>query len=191
MIFILFVIFYGTGQQESKTEQELIPPPPPPPRPPDIESRVCIHKATLHKKVNCAPDAVIWAEQQLVAIPGWLLKYQNARLDQEGQLTSRKRPRSQIIKKNKAKRRTIYCEERGNNTVWRSKPSPSGNFGARTREFSEKPADLWKSGGFQKKVADFRKKSGGFEANSQVASLGGTLADFPKICLCRGCCFLG
>ena len=26
-------------------------------------------------------DAVIWAEQQLLAIPGWLLKDQNARLE--------------------------------------------------------------------------------------------------------------
>jgi hypothetical protein len=34
----------------------------------------------------CAADAVIWDEQQLIAIPGWLLKYQNTRLDQEGQL---------------------------------------------------------------------------------------------------------
>jgi hypothetical protein len=34
-----------------------------------------------------AADAVILAEQQLVAIPEWLLEYRNARLDQEGQLT--------------------------------------------------------------------------------------------------------
>jgi hypothetical protein len=52
------------------------------------QARVCIHKATLHKKVNCAADAVIWAEQQLVAIPEWLLKDQIARLDQEGQFES-------------------------------------------------------------------------------------------------------
>jgi hypothetical protein len=46
----------------------------------------------------------IWAEQQLVAIPGWLLEDQNARLDQEGQLASIKEPRSlSSIKKNKAK----------------------------------------------------------------------------------------
>jgi hypothetical protein len=73
---------------------------------------------------NCTSDAVIWAEQQLVAIPGWLLKYQNARLDQEGQLTSIKRPKSLIIKKNKAKRRTIYCEERGNKMATQAFPSP-------------------------------------------------------------------
>jgi hypothetical protein len=36
----------------------------PTPSPPDIESRVCIHKATLRKKINCAADAVIWVEQQ-------------------------------------------------------------------------------------------------------------------------------
>jgi len=82
---------------------------------------------------GCAADAVIWAGQQLAAIPGWqqlavipgwLLKYQNARLDQEGQLTSIKRPKSLIIKKNKAKRRTIYCEERGNKMATQAFPSP-------------------------------------------------------------------
>ncbi len=43
----------------------------------------------------CDTDAVIWAEQQLLAIPGWLPKDQNARLeeeDQEGQSESSKRP---------------------------------------------------------------------------------------------------
>jgi hypothetical protein len=58
-------------------------------------------------------------------------------------------------------------------------PIPSAYFWARTHEFSEKPADLWR------KVVDLRKrwriceKSGGFEANSQVASFGETMADFP------------
>ncbi len=37
-------------------------------------------------------------------------------------------------------------------------PPHIGDFWARTREFSEKPADLWKRCGFEKKVADFRKK---------------------------------
>jgi hypothetical protein len=37
-----------------------------------------------------------------------------------------------------------------------------------------------KGGGFEKKMADFRK-SGGFEANSQVVSFGETMANFPKI----------
>jgi hypothetical protein len=69
-------------------------------------------------------DAVILAEQQLIAIPRWLLKYENVRLDQEGQLTSRKRPRLLIIKKNKATRRTIYCEERGNNMATQAIPPP-------------------------------------------------------------------
>ena len=55
----------------------------------------------------CAADAAIWAEQQLVAILGWLCEDQNARLDQEGQLASIKEPRSPTIKKNKAKRRTV------------------------------------------------------------------------------------
>jgi hypothetical protein len=35
---------------------------------------------------SCAVDAAIGAEQQLVAIPGWLREDQNGRLHQEGQL---------------------------------------------------------------------------------------------------------
>jgi hypothetical protein len=90
---------------------------------------------------------VIWAEQQLVVIPGWLLQYLNARLVQEGQLTSIKRPRLLITKKNKAKRRNITVRRGG--IRWQPKPSSpppplKGDFGARTRRFSEKPADLWK-----------------------------------------------
>ena len=53
-------------------------------------------------------------------------------------------------------------------------PSHSGNFGASTHEFSEKPADLWKEW-------QIWEKSGGFEANLQVASLGGgPWRIFPK-----------
>jgi hypothetical protein len=82
----------------------------------------------------CNADAAIWAEQQLVAIPGWLLEDQNARLDQEGQFASFKESRLPTIIKNKAKRRTIYC--RGGRTRWRPKsfqppippPPPSGDF---------------------------------------------------------------
>jgi len=55
-----------------------------------------------------AADAAIWTEQQLVDIPGWLCEDQNARLHQEGQFASIKEPRSSTIRKNKAKRRTIY-----------------------------------------------------------------------------------
>jgi hypothetical protein len=60
-----------------------------------------------------------------------------------------------IIKKNKAKRKTIYCGERGNKIATQAippPPPPNGDFGARTREFSEKPLELWK------KEADLRKK---------------------------------
>jgi hypothetical protein len=64
----------------------------------------------------------MWAEQQLEAIPGWLLKYRNARLDQEGQLASIKEPKSLRVKKNKAKRR--LCTVRRWGTRWRPKPSP-------------------------------------------------------------------
>jgi hypothetical protein len=61
-------------------------------------------------------------------------------MHQEGQLASIKEPRSPTTNKNKAKRRTIYCE--GGGTRWRPKPSPpphpSGDFLAETCEFSEK-----------------------------------------------------
>ena len=77
-----------------------------------------LHKIFIHK---CAADAVIWAEQQLVVIPGWLLQYQNAKLVQEGQLTSIKRPRLLITKKSKAKRRTITVRRGG--IRWQPKPS--------------------------------------------------------------------
>ncbi len=97
-------------------------------------------------------------------------KCQNVRLDQEGQLTSRKRPRLLIIKKNKAKTRTTYCEERGNKMATQAipPPSPSGNFGTRTSKFSEKPRICG--------------KTGKFEAHSQVACLGGGVPwrIFPK-----------
>jgi hypothetical protein len=100
--------------------------------------------------VVCAADAAIWAAQQLVAIPGWLREDQNARLDQEGQFASVKEPRSLTTKKNKAKRRTIYC---------------GATFGPR-------PASFQKS-------LQICGKSGEFEANSQDASFWETMADFP------------
>jgi hypothetical protein len=56
-----------------------------------------------------AADASIWAEHQLVAIPGWLREDRNAKLDREGHLALIKEPRSPTIKKNKAKRGNIYC----------------------------------------------------------------------------------
>ncbi len=53
--------------------------------------------------------------------------------------------------------------------------SLSSNFGARTREFSEKPTDLWKKW-------RILEKSGGFEANPAGREFGGeTLEDFPYI----------
>ncbi len=175
MIFILFVIFLWNKIAGVQNRTGAYTPTPSPP--PDIESRVCIHKATLHKKVNCAADAVIWAEHQLVAIPGWLLKCQNARLDQEGQLTSRKWPRSLIIKKNKAKRRTIYCEERGNKMGTQAIPQWQ-LWGQDLRIFRKTPGfvEKWR---ISEKSDRLQKKSGGFKANSQVVSLGESLADFP------------
>jgi hypothetical protein len=102
----------------------------------------------------CAADAEIWAEQQLVPIPGWLLKYQNARLNQEGQLTSRKRPISLIIKKNKAKEE-LFTARRGGKR-WQTlaiplPPPPVATLGPG-------PADFRKTCGFVEKVADLRKK---------------------------------
>jgi hypothetical protein len=49
-----------------------------------------------------------------------------------GKFASRKRARLPVIKKNKAKRRTTYCEERGNKIATKaiSPPTPSGDFGA-------------------------------------------------------------
>jgi hypothetical protein len=98
---------------------------------------------------NCTAYAVIWAEQQLVAIPGWLLEYQIARLDQEGQLATIKLPRWHVFKKNKAKRRTFYCEERGNKMVTQAFPPPpaSGNFEARTHKFFKKTRGFVDKGG--------------------------------------------
>jgi hypothetical protein len=114
---------------------------------------------------NCAGgecDAVIWAEQQLVAIPGWLLEYQNARLDQEGQLAPKKEPRSLVFKKNKnkAKRRTIYWEERGNKMATLSipPPLPVATLGPGPTSFQKDLRICGKSGRFEKKVVAFRKR---------------------------------
>ncbi len=84
-----------------------------------------------------ATNAAIWAEQQLVAIPGWLREDQNAILHQEGQFASIKEPRSPTTKKNKAKRRTIYCGGGGNKMATQD-ISPSHRFSAKTLKFSEK-----------------------------------------------------
>jgi hypothetical protein len=87
---------------------------------------------------------------------------------QEGQLTSRKRPRSLIIKKNKAKRRTIYCEERGNKMATQVIPPhpPVATLGPEPANFQKNP---WIYG-----------KTGKFEAYSQVACLGGYLGGFSQ-----------
>jgi hypothetical protein len=53
---------------------------------------------------SCAAVAGFCAVKQLLTIPEYSsILSLNARLDQEEQLTSRKRPRSHVIKKNKAK----------------------------------------------------------------------------------------
>jgi hypothetical protein len=118
-----------------------------------------LHKIFIHK---CAPDAVIWSEQQLLVNPGWLHQYQNARLVQEGQLTSIKRPRLLISKKNKAKQRTITVRRGG--IRWQPKPSsppppPSSvaTLGSGPAGFQKNLRICGKSGGFEKKVADLRQ----------------------------------
>jgi hypothetical protein len=80
-----------------------------------------LHYMALKAQVCCG--CCIWAQQQLVAIPGWLLEDQNARLDQEGQFASIKEPRYLTIKKNKAKEE-LFTTRRGG-TRWRPKPSPT------------------------------------------------------------------
>ncbi len=94
---------------------------------------------------RCAADAAIWAEQQLVAIPGWLYEDPNARLHQEKRFASIKEPRSPRTKENKAKRRSICWGEGGARWWPRSfppPPHPRGDFWSRTHEFSEKSADF-------------------------------------------------
>ncbi len=45
----------------------------------------------------CAADAAIWAEQQFVAIPGWLREDQNARLHQEEHFARRMRQKEEFL----------------------------------------------------------------------------------------------
>jgi hypothetical protein len=83
-----------------------------------------------------------------------------------GKFASRKRARLPVIKKNKAKRRTTYCEERGNKIATKaiSPPNPQWRLWG-PMSFQRKPADLWKKWRLS-------EKSGRFEANSQVKSFG-------------------
>ncbi len=85
-----------------------------------------------------ATNAAIWAEQQLVAIPGWLLVDPNAILHQEGQFASIKEPRSPTTKKNKAKRRTIHCGGGGNKPFPPPPPPPRGGFLEEPPQFNKK-----------------------------------------------------
>jgi hypothetical protein len=93
----------------------------------------------------------------------------------EGQFASIKEPRSPTTKKNKTKRRTIYCG--GGGTRWQPKPSPPptpvATFGLRPVSF-QKSTRIWKVAGGISKIAD------GFYVNSQVASFGASCWIFPK-----------
>ncbi len=58
-------------------------------------------------------------------------------------------------------------------------PPPSGDFWAKTHEFSEKPADMEKGWRILTKRWRILEQAGGFEENSQNASFGKIMADFP------------
>ncbi len=56
---------------------------------------------------ECAPDA-FWAEQQKIAIPGWLREDQKEEVHQEGHFALIKQTRAPTTKEKEAKRR-IPC----------------------------------------------------------------------------------
>jgi hypothetical protein len=97
--------------------------------------------------------AAIWAEQQLVAIPGWLHEDRNARLDQEGQFASIKEPRLTTIKKNRAKKELLLRgegEQDGDPSHFPPPPPqpPVATSGPRPASFQKSPRIWKKAGGF-------------------------------------------
>jgi hypothetical protein len=105
------------------------------------ETSLYTKKDQVDPNSRCAADAAIWAEQQLVAIPGWLHEDQNARLDQEGHFASIKEHRSPTIKKNKAKRRTITAGEgeQDGDSSHSPPPTPVVILGPRPTSFQKSP----------------------------------------------------
>jgi hypothetical protein len=105
----------------------------------------------------CAADAAIWAEQQLVAIPGWLREDQNARLHQEGQLVSMKEPRSPQLRRTRQKEELFTAGEgEQNGDPSHPPPTPVAIFGQRPASFQKKHADFGKvAGGISKCAGGF------------------------------------
>jgi hypothetical protein len=87
---------------------------------------------------NCDADAAFWAEQQKVAIPGWLREDQKEGLHQEGHFALIKQPRSPITKEKEAKRR-IPCRGRGilDGDPSHSPPTSVATFGSEPLSFQE------------------------------------------------------
>jgi hypothetical protein len=83
---------------------------------------------------ECAADAAFRAEQQQVALPGWLSSDQKDVLHQKGQLTSRKKARCHVIKENEAKKEGFpYVGGGGVQDGDPSQPPPSPSGGFRTK----------------------------------------------------------
>jgi hypothetical protein len=88
-----------------------------------------------------AADAAIWAEQQLLAIPGWLREDQNARLHQEEHLASIKEPRSPTTKKKQGKKKNYLLQGRGSEMAIQAIPPSTqvASFGPKVKDFFKKP----------------------------------------------------
>ncbi len=114
-------------------------------------------QATLAVQRGSVPRKLLfWAEQQQVAIPGWLCEDQKEGLHQEEHFASRKQPRCPITKENEAKRRIPCCGGVG-----------GGGGGSRWRPMPFSPHPQWrllvqssrvpiKSGGFSNPLASFQ-----------------------------------
>ncbi len=89
---------------------------------------------------------LFWAEQQQVAIPGWLSEDQKERLHKEGHFASIKQPRCPTTKENEAKSRIPCCGGGGGGFKMATQailsPTPSGDFWSRAHEFPLKVADF-------------------------------------------------
>ncbi len=110
---------------------------------------------------------LFWAEQQQVAIPGWLREDQKEGLHQEEHFASRKQPRCPMTKKNEAKRTIPCCGGRGGGQdvdPSHLPPTPSGGFWSRACVNSLK-SRVFKSAGvfkWQNMQADYGGQSHDF-----------------------------
>jgi hypothetical protein len=83
-------------------------------------------------------DAAFWAEQQKIAIPGWLQEDQKERLHQEGHFESIKQPRSPTTKENEAKKEFLAVGEGVQDGGPCHTPSPPvATFGPEPASFQE------------------------------------------------------